>query len=246
MSLSPLDILNGTLGVSFCTLSIALGLSLLIKYFQNKNKNFILTGLTLIFMTSGWFGTSLSFVVAIFFQNDGLPLVAIMLLNFLPLPISLISWVIFFTDIILLKYRGKLIIGTTIAFTAFFYIAFLTMLFIDVSLVSEKISPVDTKGNSWFLNSFIFIYVAILIITGVKFAWETMKFEDPEMKIKGKILMGAFPLFAIGGILDSSLPSNEITLIIFRGILITSVILFYFGFFLPNWLKNQLIEKKVE
>ena len=195
MSLSPLDILNGILGISVVTISIALGFSLLFKYFKNRNKAFILTGLTLIFITSGWYGTSLSFIIAVIFNNDGLPLEAIMLLNFIPLPISLISWVIFFNDIILLKYRGKWVIGSTIAFTVFFYVVFLVMLSIDVSFVSEKISPVDTKGNNWFLNSFIFVYVAILIITGVRFSWETMNFDDPEMKMKGKILMVAFPSF---------------------------------------------------
>lgn len=243
MSLTPLDFLNGILGVSVVSLSLVLGIIVLSKYFKNQDKTFILTGLTLIFMTSGWYGTSLSFIVALVFNNDGLPLIAIMLLNFIPLPISIISWTIFFTDILLLKYRGKLIIGSTIAFTLFFYIVFFVMLSIDVNLVSEKISPVDTRGNSWFLNSFIIIYVGILVISGVKFSLETMKFEEPEMQAKGKFLLIAFPSFALAGVLDSSLPSNELTLILFRGILITSIFLFFLGFLLPKFIKNRIIKE---
>jgi hypothetical protein len=242
MSLTPLDILNGSLGLLVVSISIILGIIVLLKYFKNQDKHFILMGLTLIFMTSGWYGTSISFIVALLFNNDGLPLEAIMLLNFLPLPISLISWVVFFTDIILLKYRGKLIIGSVVAFTLFFYIVFLSMLSIDVSLVSEKISPVDTIGKSWFLNSFIFVYVAILLITGIKFSLETIKFDDIEMRIKGKFLLIAFPSFSLAGILDSSLPSNQFTLIIFRGILITSIILFFIGFLLPKFIKKRILK----
>jgi hypothetical protein len=117
------------------------------------------------------------------------------------------------------------------------------MLSIDVNLVSEKISPVDTRGNSWFLNSFIIIYVGILVISGVKFSLETMKFEEPEMQAKGKFLLIAFPSFALAGVLDSSLPSNELTLILFRGILITSIFLFFLGFLLPKFIKNRIIKE---
>jgi hypothetical protein len=132
--------------------------------------------------------------------------------------------------------------GSGRKFTLFFYIVFLSMLSIDVSLVSEKISPVDTIGKSWFLNSFIFVYVAILLITGIKFSLETIKFDDIEMRIKGKFLLIAFPSFSLAGILDSSLPSNQFTLIIFRGILITSIILFFIGFLLPKFIKKRILK----
>ena len=106
MSLTPLDILNGTFGLSLVIISFILGLIVLFKYFKNKNKNFILLGINLILLASGWFGTSTSFIVALIYGNDGLALEMILLLNFIPLPIGLMCWIGFYTNV-LMKEKQK-------------------------------------------------------------------------------------------------------------------------------------------
>ncbi|MFX0036791.1 MAG: hypothetical protein ACFE9I_14270 [Candidatus Hermodarchaeota archaeon] len=242
MSLSPLDILNGILGLLVVIVSFILGLIVLSKYFKNKNKNFILLGVNLIFLASGWYGTSTSFFIALIRGNEGLALEMILLLNFIPLPIGLICWCGFYTNI-LMKEKQKLFLLIMVVITVFFYSVFLFVVFTDVSQAAIKISPVDTTaGGNRFLSIYIIIFIIVLLITGIHFSLRTMKYEDIEMKTKGKFLLFAFPSFAIGGLLDSTLPSNEITLILFRLLLISSIIGFYIGYLLPNWIKKRIIK----
>ncbi|MHA1489264.1 MAG: hypothetical protein ACTSRI_06380 [Promethearchaeota archaeon] len=83
----------------------------------------------------------------------------------------------------------------------------------------------------------------IILITGLLFGRETFKSDDPEIKLKGKMLILAFPSFAIGAILDATIPFTAITLIIVRLILISSSIEFYGGFILPKWMKKLLLKQ---
>ncbi|TXT56179.1 MAG: conserved membrane protein of unknown function [Promethearchaeota archaeon] len=241
MALTELDILNGVFNLVFVITSIILGLIILLKYFKNKNVNFIYMGLTLIFLSSGWYGTSVSFLIALISGNEGLTFQQIALLNFVPLPFGLLSWITVFTNL-LYKNKQTLIILFTLILTGFFYVFFFIALFTNPLTVGEKITPVDTKGNSLFLLSYVFIFIIIVVLTGVKFGYETMNYDNPEMKLKGRILIIAFPTYAIAGFLDSTIPSTAITLIIFRVILILSAFGFYGGFILPKWLKKILIK----
>jgi hypothetical protein len=243
MSLSLLDILNGMLGLSLVIISFILGLIVLLKYWKNKNKNFILLGINLMLLAAGWYGTSLSFIVALINNNEGLALEVIMLLNFVPLPIGLLCWCGFYTNV-LMKGKQKTILLIMTIITLFFYIIFFTALIIDVNPHAIKLSPVDTAaGEIKFLSVYIIIFIIVLLMTGLHFSLQTMKYDDIEMKTKGKFLLIAFPSFTIGGLLDSTLPSNEITLI-FRLLLISSIIEFYIGYLLPNWIKKLILKDR--
>ncbi len=240
MVLETLDIVNGTFGTLFVSISVILGIMIILKYFKTKNINFLLVGLTWIFITSGWWGTSISFLIALLTGSEGLSFEMIMLFNFIPLPIALICWSIAFTNFL---YQEKQIIFLIIVgiYITIFYVIFLYFIITDPILIGEKITPVDTKGNSPILVIFLVVFIIIFFITGMKFALETMKLNDPETKLKGKLLLVAFPSFCIGGFLDAAIPTEALTLIIFRLILISSAIEFYGGFVLPNWMKKHLL-----
>ncbi|MFX1394862.1 MAG: hypothetical protein ACFFAH_14980 [Promethearchaeota archaeon] len=243
MALEPLDIVNGIFGLLFVLISIIVGVIIIKKYFKNKDINLLLVGMTWILLASGWYGTSTSFLVALFTGTDGLSFVMIMLLNFIPLPFALIFWMIAFTNF-LYKDKQKIILGVVCIFITVFYSVFFYFLFTNPIIIGEKVSPVDTKGNSPILGIFILILVGLLLITGLKFALETMKFEDSETKLKGKLLLIAFPSFVIGAALDALMPTTAITLVIFRLILIFSAFFFYSAFILPDWMKSLLLKKK--
>ena len=189
MSLTPPDILSGTLGLSLVIISLILGLIVFFKYFKNRNKNFILLGINLILLASGWFGTSTSFIIALIYGNNGLTLETILLLNFIPLPVGLMCWIGFYTNI-LMKEKQKLFLITMLLITVFFYIVFFVSLVIDVELIAIKISPVDTaSGKNKFLTIYIFIFIIVLLATGLHFSLRTMKYDDVETKTKGKFLL---------------------------------------------------------
>jgi hypothetical protein len=232
---------NGTFGLLFVAISIILGIIIVLKYFKTKDNNFLLVGFTWILLISGWFGTSASFIVALLTGGDGLSLEMILLLNFIPLPIGLFLWSIAFTNF-LYKEKQILILLLIALYIVIFYSIFLFYIFTDPLIIAEKISPVDTAARSIGFAVFLVIFIVIFFTTGVKFALETLSIDDPETKLKGKLLLIAFPSFCIGGFLDASIPTTALTLIIFRTILILSALLFYGGFVLPDWMKRIFIK----
>ncbi|MBD3340638.1 MAG: hypothetical protein GF353_16135 [Candidatus Lokiarchaeota archaeon] len=244
MPLEPLDFLNGMLGLVFITITIILGIIICSKYFKTYDKNFLLVGITLIFLVSGWYGTSFSFLVALIFNNEGLSYEMIMLLNFVPLPIALFTWMTAFTNF-LYKEKQKFILAGSLAYIVFFFVLFFYFLFNQPEVIGEKISPVDTKANNIVFVIILIGLLVTLLITGIKFSIETIKLGKLETKLKGKLLFVAFISFCVGGFLDATLPTIAITLIIFRVILISSSIEFYGGFILPKWMKKALLKNEL-
>ncbi|MHA1657925.1 MAG: hypothetical protein ACTSUT_02220 [Promethearchaeota archaeon] len=243
MALEPLDYLNGIFNLIFIFISIILGLIIMFKYFKNKNINFILIGIFLILLTCGWWGTSTSFLIASISGSEGLSIEMILFLNFAPLPIGLLIWLTAYSNF-LCKEKQKIILISYSGILFLFYIYFFYLLLTNPSEIAEKISPVDTSAKISLLLIFLMLFIITVLITGIKFALETIKFDDPETKLKGKLLLLAFPSFIFGGILDSMFPSTAITLVVFRLILISSSIEFYGGFILPEWIKKILLKNK--
>lgn len=239
--LAPLDIANGIFGLIFITITIIVGLSIIIKYFENKNINLLYVGVAWILFCSGWYGTSISFVISFFNGGEGLPLEAILFINFTPLPIGLISWMIAFTNFMLKKQQKLIILGMLI-FSTVFYATLILFLVYDVNLIAIKESAVDTRSNNMIMAIFIISIILILLISGIAFAIKTIKIGKPETRWKGIFLLIAFPSFAFGGLLDATVTTTPITLVIFRLLLISSAIEFYLGFILPGALKRKLIK----
>ncbi len=240
--LGPLDIANGILGLIFVAITIIVGLSIIIKYFNTKNINLLYVGLAWILFCSGWYGTSVSFIVSFFNGGEGLPLEAILLINFTPLPIGVISWMIAFTNFIV-KEKQKLFLSIIVIISLIFYILLTSYVIFDVNLMAIKESAVDTRSNNPFMALFIAIIILIILVSGIAFAIKTIKIGEPETKWKGIFLLIAFPSFAIGGLLDATVPTTPLSLVVFRLLLMTSAIEFYLGFILPKKLKNFLIKQ---
>ena len=77
---------------------------------------------------------------------------------------------------------------------------------------------------------------------GIGFSIESIRSEDRLVKIKGILILIALILFAMGGFLDSTSTTFFLNFID-RIILVASVIIFYFGFIMPDWLKVKISEK---
>ena len=101
-------------------------------------------------------------------------------------------------------------------------------------------TPVDAETKSFVLVYFL-VVLSIFLITGIFFAIRAIRrSEKVETKLKGKILFVAILLYVIGAVLDGVIETEFIMLFISRIILALSAIAFYYGFILPNWLKNRV------
>ena len=241
MALEPLDIINGVFSIIFVVISIMVGLIILSRYFKFKEKIYLLVGATWVFISEPWWPSSISFLVAL--NNEvGLPAQVYFLIGNVFTPLAIALWLVAFTEFLYTEKRKQILIIATI-YGLIYEILFLTFLFIDPEIIGELNPPVDVNYKS-FTMFFLVSFLAIVVITGILFARLSLQSDDPEVKLKGKLLIVAYIAFTIGALLDSSIPLNAILIIFTRLILITSAIFWYGGFILPRWMQKLFLKKK--
>ncbi|MBD3211485.1 MAG: hypothetical protein GF311_02670 [Candidatus Lokiarchaeota archaeon] len=249
MSLQPIDYLNGISSLIYVSVSIVVGLIILAKYFKLRDINFIFVGFTWIGMSEPWIPSGISFLCNLFTQM-GLSLEIYVIIGNVFIPASVLCWLFAFTSMIYPEKKKPIlityfIIGIIIE-VILFYILFFEPTFISTLIgtfaTESQLVRIDIEYKALILAYLLFIDITMLI-TGILFSRESLKSESPEIKLKGWLLLLAFLFWSIGGLLDSALPLNIITLPITRLLLVLSGILFYFGFLLPPWIKRLIIKQ---
>ncbi|TXT59199.1 MAG: conserved membrane protein of unknown function [Promethearchaeota archaeon] len=112
---------------------------------------------------------------------------------------------------------------------------------IDPTSLAVLNPPIDIEYE-FIMLGFAISIILIMVSTGILFARESLRSENPDLRLKGKFLIAAFLSYTIGAILDSAVPLNLISLTVARVILISSAIEWYFGFILPERVKNLVIK----
>jgi len=189
---------------------------------------------------------SISFLMNVFVQQS-LPVGWYFIIGNCFIPIALLTWLTAFTDMIHRKAQKKVII-ITIILSILFEILFFILFFIDIDLIGV-INPDRpfTVDFGIFITIYLLIVILIMVVTGVQFAQKSVKVENREVRLKGKLLRAAFITFTVAAVLDSLLgaifedptdPLLSIMVVIVRILLIFSAFEFYGGFLLPKWMKE--------
>lgn len=235
-SLEFTDFFFGLLSLVTVIFAFSVGLKIISKYFKVKDKNFLFIGLIWIGIYHPWWSSSLSFLLVLF-GGESLSLGLYFLFALSLTPFFLVLWMLAFTDMVLQKYRNLTIILIAVI-TGLYEIYLVYNVIFDVNVIGDFTAIFDVHYNSISMIYLVFI-VLLLLVTGILFSRESLKSENPEIKLKGKFLFLAWVLWSIGAVLDSVIPLFIVTLLITRLILITSSILFYIGFLLPNFIKKR-------
>jgi len=252
MALELVDYLQGSFSLIFVVISLIIGITIISKYFEFKNRLLILVGISWIGVGNPWMPDSISFLMNLFI-GESLPVEWYFIIGNCFIPIALITWLLAYTDMIRKKAQKKVII-ITILLSIIFEIAFFTLFFIDINLIGE-INPVRpfTVNFGIFITIYLMLVILIMLITGVIFAQKSVKSEDREIRLKGKLLRAAFISFTVAAILDSLLgaifedptdPLLSIMVVAVRILLIFSALEFYGGFLLPRWMKEIFIKSE--
>jgi len=252
MALEFVDVLQGSFSLVFVIISLIIGITIFSKYFEFKNRLYILVGISWIGISIPWVPDSVSFLMNIFVQQS-LPVEWYFIIGNVFLPIALIAWLIAFTDMIYRNAQKKILI-ITIILSILFEIIFFTLFFIDIDLIGV-INPSRpfTVEFDIFITIYLLLIILVMLITGVIFAQKSVKLENREVRLKGKLLRAAFISFTIAAILDSLLgtifedptdPLLAIMVVIVRILLIFSALEFYGGFLLPKWMKELFMKKE--
>ncbi|MHA1931579.1 MAG: hypothetical protein ACW96X_03510 [Promethearchaeota archaeon] len=249
MVLELVDILHGSFSLLYVIISFSIGLIILLKYFKFKNRLYILVGLTWIFLSSPWLPDSASFLRYLFF-GTALSAEGYFIIGNVFLPIALITWIIAYTDMIN-REKQKLALSLVLILSIIFEVTFFILFFIDIRLIGSY-TTLFSADLGILLIVFQLITMLILLITGLQFAAKSISSGDKEVRLKGKLLRGAFITFTIAALLEKSArsimlgvvfqdptdPLLTIMLAIVRVLLVLSAFAFYGGFLLPRWIKE--------
>ncbi|MFX1503266.1 MAG: hypothetical protein ACFFDH_20055 [Promethearchaeota archaeon] len=234
MTLDSDIILNGVLSLLLVTGFFIVGFSILLKYRQNKNYLFILTGIAWIGISEPWWPSSISFIFALF-NDTGLNTFSYVIINNIFLPIFLLLWIIVIINLVEIQ-KKNLIIALYSASAIILELLVIYFLINDISMVGTLLSPVDLDFGL-VTTIFVVYTLVIFIVTGLIFAIKTIKIGDKDSKLRGWFLLMAFLIFLIGAIFEI-----VITFPINRIVILLSAIIFYIGFIMPDAIKNLLLK----
>ncbi|TXT60482.1 MAG: conserved membrane protein of unknown function [Promethearchaeota archaeon] len=241
MTLAPIELYNGTLFTIFVLISILLGLRIASRYFEKKDRVFLLVGFSWIFIVCPWYPSTIAFFNALITgASPGLSAEIYFILGNIFIPVALFLWLIALTDLLFPK-KQILIITLGIIYALAFYILFFYLLSIDPSLIGELRGDIDVSYNL-FIAIFLAFTILIVLITGILFARPSLDSEDPKIRLKGKLLIIAFISYTIGTFIDALVTKNFITITIMRVLEISSAIEFYGGFMLPKWMEKLFLK----
>jgi len=237
-----LDIANGILLLVFSIISLIVGFKIMAKYFKFKRKEFLFLGLAWIALASPWYPGTISFILVFILGTEKLYTELYFLIGNVLIPPCFVLWLVVFTDL-LLKKKQKLIVILFAIVNALYLVVFLYFLFTNPIVIGELKGDTDVQ-----YYNFVMIYdvclILITFLTGIIFARQTLKSDLQEIRLKGRLLYVAFTSFFIGATLNTILPLNIVTLVIFRTFEILSAITFYGGFTLPEWMKKLFLKNK--
>ncbi len=252
MALELVDILQGSFSLVFVLISLIIGITILTKYFEHKNRLLILVGIAWIGVANPWMPDSISFLMNLI-VDQSLPVEWYFIIGNCFIPIALLTWLIAYTDMIRQKAQKK-VIAITVILSIIFEIVFFTLYFIDIDLIGI-ISPSRpfTVEFGIFITAYLMIVILVMLVTGVIFAQKSVKSEEREIRLKGKLLRAAFITFTVAAVFDSLLgtifedptdPLLSIMVVVVRILLIFSALEFYGGFLLPRWMKEIFMKKE--
>ncbi|MGQ4874796.1 MAG: hypothetical protein ACP6IY_12070 [Promethearchaeia archaeon] len=221
------------------------GIMILIRAIKTKNRMIFLMFLTVIFTISAALPTACSYINWLLTGNY-FSYELYVLLGMTGVPIAPLSWLDIYLSTVYPSKR-KIVLLFYLVFSLIFeiYLYYFTLI-APISLRNVFVATYIAHEFDITYKGFIAIYLAISLliatITGIHFSLISMKSEKETIRLKGKFLLIAFILMAIGVPADVVFSLNEITIILFRIILICSTLCFYIGFLLPKRIERLLLK----
>ncbi|TFG29108.1 MAG: hypothetical protein EU532_03790 [Promethearchaeota archaeon] len=241
MELTEIDIISGIFSIISIIIFTIMGLIIVSKYFKHKTRDHLLFGITVVGLAEPLYGPAFSFL-SVLFTGKSLSVEIYFLISLVGNPIILVCFITVVTDLFY-KDKQKIIQLIFIIYSVIIEICLIYFLIYYPSLVGKLMGITDSEYGL-FSRIYVISALLVLIIGGTLIARESLRSNNREIKLKGKILLPAFYLFAISAIIDAAVPLNAVTLLLNRILFILSGILFYVGFILPDWMKNLILKEK--
>jgi len=189
MTLEPLDIINGVFSIIFVAISIMVGLIILSRYFRYREIAYFYVGSTWMFLSSSWWPSCVSFLAALS-NGVGITEELYFFIGNVFVPLAIVLWLLAFTEFLYTEKRKQILMIVGI-YGFFFEILFFIFLFVDPNIIGVLNPPVDVNYR-YFVMFFLLSFLTIVVVTGILFARLSLHSDDPEIKLKGKLLIVAY------------------------------------------------------
>jgi hypothetical protein len=233
-----LELFGGMLSLIYVLICFMIGGKLFSKYFEGKQKIMVYAGITLSSFSIPWLASSLS-LLGFLINGYVLPNTLYLLIASVPTPLIPIAWTLTMCNLLEFK-REKEILITICIVSAVFEIYIITATIIDISLIGEVTSIVNSEFQLPVLLYLLGV-LSYLSGTGVLVAIRTNKVEKRATRLRGRFLAIGFLLALVSGLLDGGLVKiNPIGILLVRIGLVLSALFFYLSFSLPQRLLDYL------
>jgi hypothetical protein len=192
-------------------------------------------------ISNPWIGDAISFLTIIFLESTLDPVIYF-IVAYAFIPFFILCWLIAFTDLLYPKIQ-KLILTIYLIFTAIFEIHFFYLLFTDPSLMGVFVGVFRIRWTL-LMEIYFSVFIFTAIITGILFAHISIKSHNPEIRLKGKLILLAFISFTVAAVIETFGHLSPLVVVITRSILISSSIEFYLGFILPRRVRNFFLKEE--
>lgn len=243
MALTPIEIFYGSFTLLSVIVSTILGILITLKYREYRKVDYLAVGITWILLASPYWSDAIQFISV---MGSGIQIptnLYYFLANAFIAPIY-ITWIYALTNMIFVEHK-KILRSVFGIIAILFETLFLTAFFINPDYLGEQKSAFVVEWVIW-VQIYLLLSVAVLLVTGFLFARATLKSSKPEFKLKGIFLLTAFVSFTIATVIDviGADSPTEITILLARTFLIISSFCFYFGYTLPKFVKNLLLKEQ--
>jgi len=243
MAITPLEIFYGSFTLLSVVISTILGILIALKYRKYRKMDYLTVGITWILLASPYWSDAIQFI-SVMISGIQIPTnLYFFLANAFIAPMY-VTWIIALTKILFVK-RKKILVVIFSSIAAVFETVFLIVFFIDHNLIGDQKSTFVVEWAIW-IQIYLLISIALLLITGFLFARATIKAGQAELRIKGIFLLIAFVCFTVATVIDviGADSPTEITILLARTFLIISSLFFYIGYTLPKFAKKLFVKER--
>ena len=239
MILNEIEFLNGLLSLIYSLITLLLGLLIASKYRKHKQTSLLYIGFAISAFAMPWYPSSISFLMIILTGN-GLSEQAYFFIGIAFIPLLIFVWMFGITEFIFENNR-KIILAIYALVGIVFDIFFIYYLLSDPGSIGTLQGPLDVEYHG-FTRIYLIFLIATVLITVITFGVKALKSDKPDIRLKGKFISIAIFFWLTGAVADAFIPLTIATLLIIRIILITSIILNYIGWIMPEPIKKLFIK----
>jgi hypothetical protein len=243
VELDPISQLSGLLAFIQSLFSLTLGAIILYKAIRKSEKMLFYFFFAVIFIMSPWYPSGFGYIYWLFTGNV-FPYQLYVLMGTIFIPVAIIAWLEIYMSTLHPRKKKLVLICFIILFIIFYIYLFYFLFFAPGAPIFNMIGN-QNKPNDMTYRSFVIIFLAFCIVvtlfTGIHFSIASIKvIDNPTVMWKGRFLLISFILFPIGAFGDAFIEYGTVDLILFRTIIVLSMIFYYIGFLMPKWMKKIL------